>query len=362
MNRTTAVKSHSFDEETLWRAVIERNPSFDGNFFFAVRSTGIYCRPSCPARRPRRAQIAFFQTPDAAEQAGFRACRRCQPRNPSATDTQVELVRRLCRYIESRLDQPPTLEELRAEAGMSAFHLQRVFKRITGITPRQYAQTQRLSRFKTKVKKGASVTESMYNSGYGSSSRLYERASAELGMTPTTYQRNGKGMRIDYTIANCHLGKLLVAATPKGICSVRLGNRDASLEQEVLHEFPAAEVRRDDEALRESVEQILAHLDGRRPHLDLPLDVQATAFQRIVWQKLQEIPYGSTRSYSDVASAIGRPSATRAVARAIATNPVAVVIPCHRVIREDQSLGGYRWGVERKQKLLDRERSASKIS
>ena len=201
------------------------------------------------------------------------------------------------------------------------------------------------------------MTGAMYDAGYGSSSRLYERAPSQLGMTPADYRRGGKGTRISYTTASCSLGRLLVAATEKGVCAVRLGDSDAALEADLLNEYPAADVHRDDESLRECVEQLLNHLNGGRPHLDLPLDVQATAFQWSVWEKLREIPYGSTRSYGDIAEAIGRPTATRAVARAIATNPVALVVPCHRVIREDKSLGGYRWGVERKQALLQKERS-----
>jgi AraC family transcriptional regulator of adaptative response/methylated-DNA-[protein]-cysteine methyltransferase len=276
------------------------------------------------------------------------------------TDPQVEMVRRACLYIETHVGESPTLEDLSSHTGVSPYHLQRVFKRIAGITPRQYAEAMRLDQFKAGVKKGATVTGAMYDAGYGSSSRLYERAPAQLGMTPADYRRGGKGVRISYTIAGCLLGRLLVAGTEKGVCSVRLGDSDAELEANLLSEYPAADVNRDDEALSEWVEQLLSHLNGERPHLDLPLDVQATAFQWSVWEKLREIPYGSTRSYSDVARAMGRPTATRAVARACAANPVALVIPCHRVVREDKSLGGYRWGIERKQALLEHERSAAK--
>lgn len=345
------------DNDVFWQAVLSRDSRFDGRIFFGVRSTGIYCRPSCPARRPRREQVVFFQIPEAAEHAGFRSCRRCRPRIATTADPQVEMVQRACRYIEEHLDTLPTLEALSAHTGVSPYHLQRVFKRVAGITPRQYAEACRLSKFKTHVKKGESVTGAMYDAGYGSSSRLYERAPSQLGMTPADYRRGGKGTRISYTTVGCSLGRLLVAATGKGVCAVRLGDSDAALEADLLSEYPAADVHRNDEALAKSVEQLLDHLKGARPHLDLPLDVQATAFQWRVWEQLREIPYGSTRSYSEIARAIGRPTATRAVARAIATNPVALVIPCHRVIREDRSLGGYRWGIERKQALLERERS-----
>lgn len=358
VKRTTYAGAQVEDDETFWQAVLQRDPRFDGTIFFAVRSTGIYCRPSCPARRPRREQVVFFRAPEAAESAGFRSCRRCRPRAAATTDPQVEMVRRACVYIERHIDELPTLQDLGAHTGVSPYHLQRVFKRIVGITPRQYAGAFRLSRFKANVKKGETVTGAMYDAGYGSSSRLYERAPDQLGMTPADYRRGGKGVRINYTIAGCSLGRLLVAATGKGVCAIRLGDSDAALEADFLSEYPAADVHRDDETLSKWVAQLLSHINGQSPHLDLPLDVRATAFQWSVWEKLREIPYGSTRSYSDIARAMGRPTATRAVARACATNPVALAIPCHRVVREDKSLGGYRWGIERKQALLEHERSA----
>lgn len=354
--RNDQTTTHSGDD-VFWQAVLSRDARFDGRVFFGVRSTGIYCRPSCPARRPRREQVVFFQIPEAAENAGFRSCHRCRPRIAATADPQIEMVRQACRYIEEHIETLPTLETLSAHTGVSPYHLQRVFKRVAGITPRQYAEACRLSKFKTHVKKGESVTGAMYDAGYGSSSRLYERAPSQLGMTPADYRRGGKGARISYTTVGCSLGRLLVAATEKGVCAVRLGDSDVALEADLLSEYPAADVQRNDEALARSVAQLLDHLEGARPHLDLPLDVQATAFQWRVWEKLREIPYGSTRSYSEIAKAIGRPTATRAVARAIAANPVALVVPCHRVIREDKSLGGYRWGVERKQALLEQERS-----
>src|ERR1041384_1272724 len=348
---------HSSEDDLFWQAVQARDARFDGRVFFGVRSTGIYCRPSCPARRPRREQVVFFRIPEAAEQAGFPSCRRCRPRVAATSDPQIKMVRQACRYIEDHDDATPTLEALSAHTGVSPYHLQRVFKRVTGVTPRQYAEACRLARFKSHVKKGETVTGAMYDAGYGSSSRLYERAPSQLGMTPADYRRGGKGARISFTTASCSLGRLLVAATEKGVCAVRLGDSDAALEADLLNEYPSAEFHRDDKALSNWVEQILNHLNGSLPHLNLPVDVQATAFQWSVWEKLREIPYGRTRSYSEVAKAIGRPTATRAVARAIATNPVALVVPCHRVIREDKSLGGYRWGVERKQALLDKEGS-----
>jgi AraC family transcriptional regulator of adaptative response/methylated-DNA-[protein]-cysteine methyltransferase len=358
--QNTHASAESTTDESFWRAVLDRDSRFDGRIFFGVRSTGIYCRPSCPARRPRREQVVFFRIPEAAERAGFRSCRRCQPRNATTFDPQVEMVRRACDYIEGHADELPTLDDLSAHTGVSPYHLQRVFKRIAGITPRQYAEAFRLDQFKAGVKKGATVAGAMYDAGYGSSSRLYERAPARLGMTPAEYRRGGKDVRIKYTIAGTSLGRLLVAGTEKGICSVRLGDSDALLETNLLSEYPEADVSRDDKALGDWMEQLLSHLEGNRPHLNLPLDVQATVFQWSVWEKLKEIPYGSTRSYGDIARAMGRPTATRAVARACATNPVALVIPCHRVVREDNSLGGYRWGLERKRALLEREASGKR--
>ena len=355
--RITHTGAQVEDDEAFWQAVLKRDARFDGRVFFAVRSTGIYCRPSCPARRPGREQVVFFRVPEAAESAGFRSCRRCRPRSVPMIDPQVEMVRRACAYIESHLDESPGLEDLSSHTGVSPYHLQRVFKRIVGITPRKYAGAFRLAHFKTSVKKGGTVTGAIYDAGFGSSSRLYERAPAQLGMTPADYRRGGEGVQIRYTVAGCPLGRLLVAATEKGVCAVRLGDSDAALEANLMSEYPAAEVHRDDEVLNKWVEQLLSHIDGQRPHLDLPLDVQATAFQWSVWEKLKAIPYGSTRSYSDIARAMGRPTATRAVARACAANPVALVIPCHRVVRADRSLGGYRWGLERKRALLERERS-----
>ena len=345
------------EEENYWQAVLARDSRSNGTFVYAVRSTGIYCNPSCPSRRPQRDQVIFFSEPEAAEQAGFRPCRRCQPGGTVKPESQVELVRRACRYIEQNLDSLPSLASLSAQVHLSPYHLQRVFKRIMGITPRQYAEACRLGRLKAQLKDGEPVTRALYDVGYGSSSRLYERAPSQLGMTPTAYRRGGPGMHIDYTIVDCPLGRLLVAATAKGICAVSLGDDDTVLEAALFSEYPAAEINRDGDEVNLSqwVNALVSHLNGQHPHIDLPLDVQATAFQWRVWQELQAIPYGSTRSYSQVAQALGQPRATRAVARACATNPVPLVVPCHRVVREDGTLGGYRWGLERKQQLLAQE-------
>lgn len=274
-------------------------------------------------------------------------------------DPQVRLVRRACRHIEAHLDDTLTLAELGKAVHVSPAHLQRVFKRVTGISPRQYADARRLDRLKEALREEDTVTTALYEAGYGSSRGLYERASTHLGMTPNTYRRGGVGMTLRFTLTDCPLGRLLLAATERGVSAVYLGDRDPELEAALKKEYPAAAIGRDDEVLRDWLETLLEHLRGRQPHLDLPLDVQATAFQWRVWQELQRIPYGTTKSYSAIAAALGQPEAARAVARACATNPVSVIIPCHRVVREDGDLGGYRWGLARKRALLDREQPAT---
>ena len=352
--------------EAQWLAVQTRDRGADGAFVYAVRSTGIYCRPSCPSRKPRRGQVVFFPLPEAAEQKGFRPCLRCRPRTINPRDPRAEAVARVCREIEARIhgeaagvgDTPVTLAALSAPAGMSSHQLERAFRSVIGITPRQYADAQRMRRLKSRLRKGDDVTTALYDAGFGSSSRLYERAPSHLGMTPATYRRGGEGMRMHYTIATSPLGRLLVAATDRGISALYLGASDARLEAALQKEYPRAEIRRDRNGMESWIEEILAHLSGRAPNLDLPTDVQATAFQRRVWEELRRIPYGTTRTYSQVARAIGRPTAIRAVARACATNPVSVVVPCHRVVREDGKLAGYRWGLERKRALLEHESAA----
>lgn len=345
----------------LWSAVVTRDASRDGSFVFAVRSTGIYCRPSCPARRPKRENVSFFQIPEAAEQAGFRACKRCHPRKARANDPRVDLVRRVCHLIDEHDEANVTLENLSHVTSVNAHHLQRTFKQIMGITPRQYAESRKLARFKAGVKNGASVIEAMYGAGYGSSRALYEKSVSHLGMTPATYSRGGKGMRIVFTIAKSPLGRLLVAATERGVCSVMLGDSDAELTRNLFAEYPNASIDSKDTSISPPLnlwlQKVLDSLNGQVRRIDLPLDVQATAFQRCVWDELRRIPFGSTRSYQEIARAIGKPNAVRAVARACASNRLALVIPCHRVIREDRSLGGYRWGLERKKQILESERA-----
>lgn len=351
--------------EACWQAVQHRDRGADGAFVYAVRSTGIYCRPSCPSRKPRREQVVFFPLPEAAEQGGFRACLRCRPQRAHLRDPKTEIAARICKEIETKLearDAPPgsaeaslTLGALSASMQMSPYQLERAFRSVMGITPRQYADARRMRRLKSRLRKGDDVTTALYDAGFGSSSRLYERAPSHLGMTPATYRRGGAGMKIRYTIVSSLLGRLLVAATDRGISALYLGESDPQLEASLRKEYPRAEVRRDRSGLETWVETILTHLKGHEPHLDLPTDVQATAFQRRVWEELRRIPYGATKTYSEVARAIGKPSAIRAVARACATNPVSVVVPCHRVVRQDGNLAGYRWGLDRKRALLAHE-------
>ena len=354
--------------EKRWHAVQTRDRGADGAFVYAVRSTGIYCRPSCPSRKPRREQVEFFSLPEAAEQRGFRACLRCRPRLARLRDPRAAVVARVCREIEAQIDADGgkagdgdgreirmTLATLSSAERMSTHQLERAFRSVMGISPRQYADARRMRRLKSSLRKGDDVTTALYDAGFGSSSRVYERAPAQLGMTPATYRQGGAGMKIHYTIVSSPLGRLLVGATDRGISALYLGKDDGPLAESLRKEYPRAEIQRDRNGLEGWVGKILKHLRGREPNLDLPTDVQATAFQRRVWEELRKIPYGATRTYSQVARAIGKPTAIRAVARACATNPVSVVVPCHRVVREDGNLAGYRWGLERKLALLQHE-------
>ncbi|HEX7183059.1 MAG TPA: bifunctional DNA-binding transcriptional regulator/O6-methylguanine-DNA methyltransferase Ada [Thermoanaerobaculia bacterium] len=346
----------NLEPEAAWTAVLDRDAEADGRFVYAVSSTGVYCRPSCPSRRPRRESVTFFTEPNEAEQAGYRPCRRCRPRNAVAEPART--IQRACAYIEANLDEPVTLEALGREMGMSPYHLQRTFKRVTGVSPREYARARRMERFKERLQQGDDVTAATYEAGFGSGSRVYERSDARLGMTPATYRRGGRGMRIRFGIAPSPLGRLLVAVTDRGVCAVTLGDSDEELAAALRREYPQAFLERageEDEGLRARIEEVVHHLEGTSPHLALPLDVQATAFQERVWKALQEIPYGETRSYGEVAAALGQPQAARAVAQACASNRVALAVPCHRVVRGDGDPGGYRWGAERKRRLLERE-------
>jgi AraC family transcriptional regulator of adaptative response/methylated-DNA-[protein]-cysteine methyltransferase len=342
--------------DVLWQAVLDRSRALDGVFFYGVRSTGIFCRPTCPSRRPRRDQVDFFFDPRAAERAGFRACRRCRPAEAAAPDPQVELARRVCRYIEQNLDATLTLRTLSHALECSPFHLQRTFKHVLGVSPQEYVELRRVAVFRTAVRHGLSIAEATYDAGFNSSRALYERAHAHLGMTPATFQKGAPGQTIAFHIAPSPLGRLLVARTDKGVCRIAMDDDDGRLRRLLASEFPRAELREDRQGLQSAVKAVLEYLQEKRETLDLPLDLRATAFQMRVWRELQRIPYGQTMSYEQIARRIHRPRATRAVARACASNPVALAVPCHRVIRKDGGLGGYRWGLDRKRKLLGMER------
>jgi AraC family transcriptional regulator of adaptative response/methylated-DNA-[protein]-cysteine methyltransferase len=338
-----------------WHAVLARDGDADGKFVFAVSSTGIYCRPSCPSRRPRRENVTFYRTPSDAERAGYRGCLRCRPTVDA--NPRTRMVKAICRYIENHLDEPVTLATLGEVFHQSPFHLQRTFKSVLGISPRAYAESCRTRQLKQNLQAGHSVTRSMYDAGYSSSSRLYERTASQLGMTPDKYRRGAIATVIRYTCAESPLGRMLVAATEKGICAINFASSDDELEQGLKREFPFAIWKRDDVSMNKWKEDLLRHIAGQKLNATLPLDIQSTAFQRKVWTYLQSIPFGETRSYKEVAKGIGQPTATRAVARACASNRIGVEIPCHRVVRENGEMGGYRWGVNRKKKLLAIEKS-----
>jgi AraC family transcriptional regulator of adaptative response/methylated-DNA-[protein]-cysteine methyltransferase len=340
-----------------WRAVVARDSRADGTFVYAAQSTGVYCRPSCPSRKPTKSRVEFFKSPADAEQHGYRPCKRCQPQSIGASpDPWTEKIRRACVYL-ANIEGQPSLAALARQVGGSPYHLQRNFKQIVGVTPREFADASRLKKIKDRLREGVDVTTAVLDAGYGSSSRFYERAAGRLGMTPTRYKSGAAHTRISYTIVMSPLGKLLVAATERGVCAITLGKTERGLKQALSIEYPAATITRNRAGLSAWATRILDHVSGRLPRLDLPLDVRATAFQWQVWNALREIPRGEIRSYADVAAAIGRPRAARAVARACATNPVALAIPCHRVVPTAGGVGGYRWGAERKRKLLEREQS-----
>jgi AraC family transcriptional regulator of adaptative response/methylated-DNA-[protein]-cysteine methyltransferase len=357
LNQEAATEMAS-GRERRWQAVLARDASQDGTFVFAVSTTGVYCRPSCPAKRPRRENVTFFTRPDEAEKAGFRACLRCRPKSLNG-NVQTDMVKAVCRYIEQHLDEPITLERLAGAFHRSPFHLQRTFKSVLGVTPKAYADSCRLTSLKRNLQAGHNVTRAMYDAGYSSSSRLYERTASQLGMTPDKYRRGAVSASIRYTFADSPLGRMLVAATDKGVCAIQFAVSDDELQEGLKREFPFATRKRDDGAMQRWTSALLQQMHGQNLNSSLPLDIRATAFQRRVWSFLKSIPFGATRSYREVAKTIGQPSATRAVARACATNPVAVAIPCHRVVRDNGEMGGYRWGVERKQALLEMERRAA---
>ena len=354
------------NEAIAWESVLQRDPTADDRFLYGVTTTGIYCRPSCPSRRPKRDNVAFFSSVAAAEHAGFRACQRCRPNRAKSPHRAVERARA---YIDSHLadlgEERITLELLGKQSGVSPYHLQRKFKEVVGLTPAQYIRARRSELLKDELKRGETVSRATFGAGYGSSSRVYGDSDRRLGMTPATYRRGGAGAHIDYVTAGTSLGTLLVGATDRGVCAVTLGNDSKTLEAALENEYPAAtrkHVATPSSSLAQWVSEIIEAVDSDRVRLDIPLDIQASAFQWRVWRALQDIPFGETRSYSEIASAIGSPSAVRAVASACANNRAAVVIPCHRVVRLSGELGGYRWGIERKRQLLEKERATREES
>ncbi|HJQ56000.1 MAG TPA: bifunctional DNA-binding transcriptional regulator/O6-methylguanine-DNA methyltransferase Ada [Vineibacter sp.] len=348
------------DAATCWEALRRRDRAYNGRVYFSVRTTGVYCLPSCGARTPRPENVAFHASCDAAEAAGFRPCKRCRPRAWLTDRGLSREVAKACRLLDADSDTPPSLDAVARQVGITASTLTRRFQRELGVAPRDWLAARKTSRFKAALRNGESVTAALYDAGYGSASRVYENADKVLGMTPATYRKGGVGARIAYAIAGSEHGRVLVGATHKGVAAVYLGDSDAKLAESLRQDFPAAEIVPDDGALAPRVKAVLARLDGRRPAAidapDLPLDIVGTAFQWRVWKALTEIPAGQTLTYGAIAEKLGRPGAARAVGRACATNPVAVVVPCHRAIGSDSALAGYRWGVERKRRLLAEEK------
>lgn len=337
-----------------WSAVVARDAAADGTFFYAVTTTGVYCRPSCGARSARPEHVRFFSTNQAAEQAGFRACKRCRPAGLSLTAANTARITKVCRLIE-RSETVPSLEQMAAHAGVSAFHLHRTFKSITGLTPAEYAAAQRSQRVRTSLETSASVTGAIYDAGFKSSSRFYEHADGLLGMTPTSFRLGGADSSIHFAVAASSLGAVLVAKTERGVCAVLLGDDPEHLVHDLQDRFPRANLIGGEQGFEELVAKVIGLIERPGSALNLPLDIRGTAFQLRVWKALQQIPAGATATYTEIAHAIGMPKAVRAVAQACGANPLAVAVPCHRVVRNDGALSGYRWGVERKRKLLDRE-------
>lgn len=348
--------------ELYWKAVTERDAGQDGRFLYGVLTTGVYCRPSCASRRPLRANVRFYPTPAEAEADGLRPCKRCHPREARADGKLVARMQALCRYIENHAQETLTLDALGERAHTSPFHLQRQFKAVIGVSPRQYIEACRLRALKTGLREGATVTRAIHDAGFGSTSRVYERVATRLGMTPKQYRAGGAGIAISYATAQTPLGLVMIGASDRGLCFVQFGDNEQELLAMLLAEYPGGQIAPMREGMKPAFDawmQALGdHLSGTRPELDLPLDLRGTAFQMKVWSCLQTIPYGEVQSYAEVAAAIGQPHAARAVARACAANRIALLVPCHRVIRGDGGVGGYKWGLARKRTLIDRERAA----
>ena len=356
MNRSTMTQilAAATVSDPRWAAVLARDPKANGTFFFSVRTTGVYCRPSCGARTARPENVVFHISTADAERAGFRPCKRCKPDRLPLAEQHAAKVVELCRLLENA-DEVSSLEALAERAGMSPYHLHRVFKSITGVTPRAYAAAHRASRVRAELGRSSTVTDAIYDAGYGSNGRFYEESNQVLGMTPTSYRAGGANTAIRFAIGECSLGSILVAASERGVCAILMGDDPDTLARDLQDRFPRATLIGGDTAFEHLVAKVVGFVEAPRLGLDLPLDVRGTAFQQRVWRALREIPAGATTSYSDIASRIGTPQSVRAVAQACAANPLAVAIPCHRVVRHDGGLSGYRWGVERKRALLDRE-------
>ena len=357
MTHTLAVPV-PLDAARCWEAVQHRDPSAADAFVYAVRSTGVYCRPTCGSRRPRRENVSFHPTPEAAAAAGFRPCKRCRPGTAAfgtGSGPGAEAVSRALAYIQARPGAVPPLAELAQAAGSSPAQLQRNFSRLVGVSPRAYAQALRRERFKAGLRRGDPVSRAGWDAGYGSSRQLYEQGADALGMAPSTYRRGGQGLDIRWTVVSSVAGPLLLAATERGLCAAWFGKDERALGQALRREFSEAVLHRDDRALAPVADQVRRHLADGAPMARLPLDVGGSSFTRQVWNRLQQIPYGQTRTYAEIAAELGRPKAARAVGNACAANPLAIVIPCHRVVRATGGAGAYRWGADRKQALIARE-------
>jgi AraC family transcriptional regulator of adaptative response/methylated-DNA-[protein]-cysteine methyltransferase len=334
--------------------VVARDPEADGRFFYSVRTTGVYCRPSCPARPARPENVQFHATRAEAERAGFRPCKRCRPDQPALAEQHAAKVAEVCHIIENSVTAP-NLQELAKRAQLSPYHFHRIFKAVTGLTPRAYAAAHRARRVRTGLDRSSTVTAAIFDAGYNSGGHFYAESDRILGMTPSTYRKGGADTDIQFAIGECSLGSILVAASQRGVCAILLGDDPDELARDLQDRFPRANLVGGNEEFEQLVAKVVGFVEAPRVGLNLPLDVRGTAFQQRVWQALRKIPTGSTTSYAEIAKQIGAPEAVRAVARACAANPLALAIPCHRVIRNDGGLSGYRWGVERKQELLQRE-------
>ncbi|MBZ5710531.1 bifunctional DNA-binding transcriptional regulator/O6-methylguanine-DNA methyltransferase Ada [Nannocystis pusilla] len=357
MSTRSEARAAAVTSDPRWPAVVAADPAADGSFFYSVVTTGVYCRPSCASRTPRPENVAFHTTVADAEAAGFRACKRCKPGQPSRAELKAELVARLCRFIEAA-ETAPSLEAVAERAGLSAYHVHRIFKAVTGLTPKAYAAAHRDARLRDELGRRSTVTEAIYGAGYGSGGRFYERADQVLGMTPSAYRAGGAATAIRFAVGECSLGSILVAASERGVCAILLGDDPDRLVRDLQDRFPRAELIGGDPEFERQVATVVAFVEAPGVGLDLPLDVRGTAFQQRVWQALRAIPAGERVSYAEVAERIGAPRSVRAVAQACSANALAVAIPCHRVVMRDGGLSGYRWGVERKRALLDREASA----